>query len=81
MSSPEVSVIIPTHDRADLLARAIGSVLDQSDVTVEVIVVDDCSSDGTPDLLETFRDRITIIRNATNLERGTIRDRQQEHPQ
>jgi glycosyltransferase involved in cell wall biosynthesis len=46
-----VSVIIPTHDRAAVVVRAIDSVLDQEGAAVEVIVIDDGSSDGTGELL------------------------------
>lgn len=43
----DVSVIIPTWNRSDLVPRAIGSVLDQSQGPAEVIVVDDGSNDDT----------------------------------
>jgi succinoglycan biosynthesis protein ExoO len=43
----EVSVIIATCNVEAYIERAIRSALDQEDVTVEIIVVDDCSSDGT----------------------------------
>ncbi len=46
-----VSVIIPSRDRAPLLARAVDSVLAQSRPPDEVIVVDDGSSDHTPRLM------------------------------
>ena len=42
-----VSVVIPTHNRVDLLPRAIESVLNQTYNDIEVIVVSDGSSDGT----------------------------------
>ncbi len=44
---PLISTIIPTHDRADLLPAAIESTLAQGDVSQEVIVVDDSSTDDT----------------------------------
>lgn len=43
----DVSVIIPTFNRLNYLLVALDSVFSQSDVTVECIVVDDCSTDGT----------------------------------
>ena len=46
-----VSVIIPTFNRAKLLGRAIGSVLDQTLLCSELIIVDDGSTDCTPALL------------------------------
>ena len=42
MAPPSVSVILPTHNRAGLLRRAIDSVFDQSYRDLELIVVDNC---------------------------------------
>lgn len=52
----QVSVIIPTHNRADVLGRAIGSVLDQTWPDFELIVVDDGSTDHTQTVLAEFDD-------------------------
>lgn len=49
--SRSVSVIIPTFNRCGLLARAIDSALTQTHCELEVIVVDDGSTDGTADML------------------------------
>jgi glycosyltransferase involved in cell wall biosynthesis len=46
-----VSVIIPTHDRAPVITRAIDSVLAQEGIDLEVIVVDDGSSDDTAQVI------------------------------
>jgi glycosyltransferase involved in cell wall biosynthesis len=51
-----VSVIIPTYNRAHCLARAVDSALNQSHAEVEVVVVDDGSSDGTGDLVRSRYD-------------------------
>src|SRR6476646_7452478 len=48
---PLVSVVIPTHNRAYCLAEAIDSALHQTYPNVEVIVIDDGSTDGTPALM------------------------------
>ncbi len=55
-------MIIPTFNRAWILAQAIDSVLDQTRPADEVIVVDDGSTDGTQGLLKRYEDRITILR-------------------
>ncbi|MEZ5856174.1 MAG: glycosyltransferase family 2 protein [Hyphomicrobiaceae bacterium] len=56
------SVIIPTYNRAATIADAIESVLAQTHPAHEIIVIDDGSSDATPDSLAKYTDRITVIR-------------------
>jgi glycosyltransferase involved in cell wall biosynthesis len=63
-TAPLVSVIIASYNRADVLGEAIDSALAQSYPSVEVIVVDDGSSDGTPELLRAYGDRIVVRRQA-----------------
>lgn len=46
-----ISVIIPTYNRADLLPRAILSIKNQTFKDLELIVVDDCSTDNTSDIV------------------------------
>lgn len=61
MKTPLLSVVIPTWNRAQLVGDAIRSVLAQG--AVEVIVVDDASTDATVELLESeFGDRIRLLR-------------------
>lgn len=60
MANPRVSVILPTHDRARTLPRAIQSVLTQGFRDLELIVVDDGSSDGTADLVAAIADRRVV---------------------
>jgi glycosyltransferase involved in cell wall biosynthesis len=57
-----VSAIIPTYNRAKLVSDAIQSVLRQSYTNVEIIVVDDGSSDNTCEILHKFGDAITVLR-------------------
>ncbi|HEY6554739.1 MAG TPA: glycosyltransferase, partial [Vicinamibacteria bacterium] len=59
---PLVTVVLPTHNRAHLIARAIDSVLAQTYEPIECIVVDDGSTDGTPEVLARYGDRIRVIR-------------------
>ena len=53
---PEVSVVLPTYNRAYILAEAIDSVLEQSFTDFELIVVDDGSTDNTFELLKRYSD-------------------------
>lgn len=62
---PKVSVVIPTYNRADKVGNTIESVLAQAISDLEVIVVDDGSSDGTEQTLrEAFGDRIRYYAQA-----------------
>ncbi len=76
MTTPDISVILPTHNRVALLPRAIASVLAQTDVAFELIVVDDASSDGTAQYLATLSDpRLRVITAQTNLGPSGARNR------
>lgn len=59
-----VSVIIPTYNRAQLAGRAVRSALAQTYRPLEIIVVDDGSTDDTAAVLRAFGDRIQVIRQA-----------------
>jgi len=62
-----VSVVVPTYNRADVLSRAIDSVLAQTVTDVELIVVDDGSTDDTQDRLRSYDDpRLTVLRHPEN---------------
>jgi glycosyltransferase involved in cell wall biosynthesis len=61
---PLVSVIIPTHNRASLVREAVASVLDQTYPHLEILVVDDGSTDGTPEALGLFGDRLQVLRHS-----------------
>ncbi|MGA2071884.1 MAG: glycosyltransferase [Terriglobia bacterium] len=63
--NPKVSVVIPTYNRATKVPNAIDGVLAQTFSDLEVIVVDDGSSDGTGKILaEMFGDRIRYFAQA-----------------
>lgn len=62
MSTPtRITAVIPTYNRAQLLGRAIRSVLAQRYPASEVIVVDDGSSDNTRQVVQEFGDRVRYL--------------------
>jgi glycosyltransferase involved in cell wall biosynthesis len=62
-TGPIVSVVIPAYNSARTIRATVRSALDQEDVALEVIVVDDGSSDNTPELVETIADpRVRLVR-------------------
>jgi glycosyltransferase involved in cell wall biosynthesis len=60
-ATPRVSVIIPTHDHARYLPTALDSALGQTLGGVEVVVVDDGSTDDTPAVAERYQARVTWL--------------------
>ncbi len=74
---PFFSVVIPTYNRRDLLEITLNSVLNQNFASFEVIVVDNCSNDGTDNMIVKYLNdgRITYIKNEKNMERGYSRNR------
>jgi glycosyltransferase involved in cell wall biosynthesis len=65
---PEVSVIIPTRNRRRLLALALASVLDQRGVRLEVIVIDEASTDDIAAMIRSIADdRVRLVRHAEPL--------------
>lgn len=73
MSPVHFSIIIPTYNRAEWLIGAIESVLVRSDLTQEVIIVDDGSTDNTAQVLRKFGDRIKVL-TQRNLGPGRARN-------
>lgn len=51
-----ISVVIPTHNRADVLPRALDSALKQTHKDIEVIVIDDASTDATKSVVNDYND-------------------------
>lgn len=59
---PLVSVIVATYNRADTVGQAVESILGQTYASIEVIVVDDGSTDGTQDALRRFGSDLRVLR-------------------
>jgi glycosyltransferase involved in cell wall biosynthesis len=61
---PQVTVVIPTHNRCQLLSAALRSALAQRGLEIEVVVVDDGSTDGTAEALASLNDqRVRVMRH------------------
>jgi glycosyltransferase involved in cell wall biosynthesis len=68
MADPRVTVCIPTYNRSGLLKEALTSVLEQSLADIEVIVLDNASTDDTADVIASLGDsRLHHVRNETNI--------------
>jgi glycosyltransferase involved in cell wall biosynthesis len=68
MSHDQVTIAIPTYNRSKLLKFCIESTLDQDYKNIQVIVLDNASSDDTEDIVKGFDDpRITYVRNSVNV--------------
>lgn len=75
-SQPFFSVIIPLYNRESKIKKAIQSVLDQKFQDFELLVIDDCSTDRSCDVVLSMNDaRIRLIKNDSNLERCKTRNK------
>ena len=75
MKNPFVSILIPTYNREKLIAESIQSALDQDYDNVEVVVVDNASTDGTWEQIQRIASadaRVRAFRNDTNI--GPVRN-------
>ncbi len=74
--APRVSVIMATFNGAPFILDSVRSVLSQTWIDFELVIVDDGSTDGTQEILAGISDpRIRVIRNATNLGVVELRNR------
>ena len=60
------SVIIPTYNQANLLTKAIRSVLNQSFKNFEIIIIDNFSEDETEKIVESFESRKIVYEKIRN---------------
>lgn len=70
MSSPRVSICIPTYNNASFIAETLESALAQSFTDFELLVRDDCSTDNTREIVDNYRQldrRIKLTVNCENL--------------
>ncbi|MFH2138262.1 MAG: glycosyltransferase family 2 protein [Candidatus Omnitrophota bacterium] len=68
LSGEKVSVCIPVYNGEDTILETLSSILNQTFPDFELLIVDNCSTDGTIEKVKTIKDaRIKIIRNQKNL--------------
>ena len=70
MSLPKVSVIVPVYNTARFLVRCLKSILSSTYDNIEIIVVDDCSSDASTNIIRRFSsadERVRVVRHEKNL--------------
>jgi succinoglycan biosynthesis protein ExoO len=73
---PLVSIIIPAYNTESYIAKAIQSAQEQTLTNIEIIVIDDCSTDNTLAIAQSFNDpRIIIIHNSENLGAASTRNK------
>lgn len=82
MQNPTVSFVVPCYKLGHLLSECLGSILFQTYRDFEVLIMDDCSPDNTPEIARSFQDpRVQHVRNEQNLghlrnyNKGIIRSR------
>ncbi len=82
MNSPllKFSVVIPVHNREHLIIHTIDSVLQQTYLNYEIIVIDDGSTDNTPVLLDSYGEKIKKI-SITTRDPGVNKNVGVEHAQ
>lgn len=67
--APLISVVLPTYNGAAYLKQQLDSICRQTYPNIEIIAVDDCSTDDTPQILDAYRDqaKLQVVRNPANL--------------
>jgi succinoglycan biosynthesis protein ExoO len=72
---PLVSVVIPAYNVAPWIGQAIDSVLNQTHQNLEILIIDDASTDDTAAVVASYSDlRLRLIRHPTNVGRGAVRN-------
>lgn len=67
MTQPLVTVLVPVHNGAKYLRQSLDSIVDQTYPTIEVVVLDDASTDETPAIVASYGDRVRAVRHPHNL--------------
>lgn len=74
----KISVVIPVYNAQQYIRECLDSILTEQRIGLEVICVDDCSTDGTAEILSEYEknyDNVTVLHNETNVFAGESRNR------
>jgi glycosyltransferase involved in cell wall biosynthesis len=75
-TAPDVTVVVPIHNKEKYLAQCLASVLSQENIQLEVICVDDASTDSSLEVVAQFQrdSRVRLVRNSINIGAGQSRN-------
>lgn len=65
---PKISIVLPTYNGQNYIRKSIDSIINQSFTDWELIIVNDCSTDSTPEIIRDFKNRDSRIRIIDNVE-------------
>ena len=78
MNNTKVSVIVPVYNAQSTLVRLLGNLLNQTLSDMEIILVDDCSTDGSAQIMqaakEQYPDKVVLLKNEKNSGPGVSRN-------
>ena len=70
-NKPKISIIVPVYNVEQYLEECLHSLIQQTLIEIEIICVDDCSSDNTVDIVldyvNKYPDKITLVQNSENM--------------
>ena len=70
MSNPLVSIVLAAYNGERYIRQQLDSIIEQSYKPIEILVIDDCSTDNTPAILKEFathNENVKVVKNETNL--------------
>ncbi|VAW52942.1 hypothetical protein MNBD_GAMMA05-1883 [hydrothermal vent metagenome] len=67
LTLPLVSIVVPVYNAEAFLAESLDSITNQTYPNIEILIMDDASTDGSAEIIRSYGDKITHIRNENNL--------------
>ena len=78
MNNPKISIIIPVYNTEQYIGLALDSVVNQTLKDIEIICIDDCSTDNSYEILKDYAskdDRFVVLKQETNQGQGAARNK------